>query len=203
MKRYLPRRLVVFWGTLALATPFSIALLDKPVALYFARLQAWRLLFDACAAPSLLALPLSGLYLAWAVMQKLRGQLRGETALNRVALAMSLATMAGTAAKDELKWIIGRSWPAFWLKDGIYGFHPFSNSFYYGSFPSGHTAYISAPLAVLWALQPRLRPVCGAVIALVMFGLVAGNYHYLGDVLGGLITGSVCAWGTLMLLRRD
>jgi membrane-associated phospholipid phosphatase len=115
---------------------------------------------------------------------------------------MSVATLAATAAKDELKWSFGRSWPQFWLHDGIYGFKPFTDSYFYGGFPSGHTAYISAPLGVLFALQPRFRLICGAVIGLVMFGLVAADYHYLADVLGGLVTGTACAWGTLVLLRR-
>ena len=198
MKRSPPVQLAAFWGALVLATLLSMAFLDQQVALFFTQARTLRPVFNACAAPSLLALPLSGLYLAWLVLQKGRG----KTASNPVLLAMSLATLAGTAAKDELKWLFGRSWPEFWLKDGIYGFHPFTNSYFYGSFPSGHTAYISAPLGVLWALRPRWRPVCGAVIALVMFGLVGADYHYLADVLAGLLTGTICAWGTLVLLRH-
>lgn len=166
-----------------------MALLDKPLALACSHI-AWLVpLFNMLAAPSLLALPLSGLYLAWLVLQKCRGRLVADP----VWLAMALATLGATAAKDELKWMFGRSWPIFWLKDGVYGFQPFTNSYFYGGFPSGHTAYISAPLGVLWALRPSLRPLCALVILLVMFGLVAGTYHYLADVLGGLITGTVCA----------
>ena len=198
MTQYLPARLAAFWAALALAVLLSMAFLDQPLALYFNQAQALRPLFDACAAPSLLALPLSGLYLAWLVLQKCRGQ----APANPVWLAMSLATLAATAAKDELKWLFGRSWPIFWLKDNIYGFRPLTDSYFYGGFPSGHTAYISAPLGVLWALKPKLRPACAAVIALVMFGLVAADYHYLADVLAGLITGTICAWGTLVLLSR-
>jgi membrane-associated phospholipid phosphatase len=198
LRRYLPDQLAAFWALLLLGTLLSVAFLDQPVTLFFTQARAWVPVFNACAAPSLLALPLALLYLAWVVLQKLCKQ----AALNPVLLAMSLATLASTAAKDELKWVFGRSWPEFWLKNGIYGFRPFTDSYFYGSFPSGHTAYISAPLGVLWALQPKWRPVCGAVIAIVMFGLVGANYHYLADVLAGLLTGTFCAWGTLVLLRR-
>lgn len=188
---------MAFWAALALGVLLSMAFLDQPLALYFNQTQSLRPIFNACAAPSLLSLPLSGLYLAFLLLQRLRGQ----PTPNPLYLAMSLATLAATAAKDELKWIFGRSWPYFWLHNNIYGFHPLSNSYVYGSFPSGHTAYISAPLGILWALKPSLRPACAALIALVMFGLVAGNYHYLADVLAGLITGTICAWGTLLLLK--
>ena len=197
MSRYLPAKLAIFWAALVLGCLLSIAFIDRPLALFCAQMPWLRPILNVCAAPSLLALPLSGLYLAWLVLKKLRGQ----TAPNQLFLSMSLATLAATAAKDELKWMFGRSWPQFWLKNNIYGFHPFSNSFFYGSFPSGHTAYISAPIGVLWALHPRWRPACAAIIGFVMLGLVAADYHYLADVLGGLITGTVCAWGTLVLLK--
>ena len=120
--------------------------------------------------------------------------------IGRVWLISSVATLAGTAAKDELKWIFGRPWPSTWQHDGIYSFHPFSVSMLFGGFPSGHTAYISAPLCVLWVLAPRYRIFCGGIIALVMFGLVAAGYHFVGDVLGGLLTGMACAWGSLVLM---
>ena len=190
-------QLAAFWAALVLGTLLSMAFLDQRLALAFAQAQMLRPIFNLCAAPSLLALPLSGLYLAWALLQKLRG----KTALNPVWLAMSLATLGATAAKDELKWVFGRSWPQFWFKYGVYGFRPFTDNYFYGGFPSGHTAYISAPLGVLWALEPRWRLACGAVIALVMLGLVGANYHYLADVLAGLLTGTSCAWATLVLLK--
>jgi membrane-associated phospholipid phosphatase len=197
LRRILPARLAAFWAALLLGTLFSLAFLDQRVALEFARVRMLRPIFNLCAAPSLFALPLSGLYLAWTVLQKLRGKI----APNPLFLAMSLATLGATGAKDELKWVFGRSWPQFWFKYGVYGFSPFTNNYFYGGFPSGHTAYISAPLGVVWALEPRWRPLCGAIIALVMLGLVGANYHYLADVLAGLLTGTSCAWATLVLLR--
>ena len=196
MRPVLPNRLAAFWGALVLGTLAALAFIDKPLALFCAQAENLRPLFNVLAAPSLLALPGAGLYLAWLVLQKLRGQRVAEP----LYLAMSLATLAATAAKDELKWAFGRAWPLFWLKQGIYGFRPFTVSYVYGAFPSGHTAYISAPLGVLWALRPGLRPLCGALIVTVMFGLVAADYHYVSDTLAGLITGTVCAWGTLVLM---
>ncbi|MGE4480342.1 phosphatase PAP2 family protein [Acidocella sp.] len=154
-----------------------------------------RLLFQACASPSLLSLPAAALILLWALCQHLRGRPRP----GRLWLSLALATLAATAAKDELKWIFGRAWPGTWLKYGIYGFHPFAQSILYGAFPSGHTSYAAAPLGVLWVLRPRWRPLWGAILLMVMAGLVCADYHFVSDVLGGLLTGGFCAWATLTL----
>jgi membrane-associated phospholipid phosphatase len=188
--------LPIFTALLTLVTLFCVGFVDKPVALFFHAHQSFRLIFEACAAPSLLALPAAGACLSYAILQRLRG----GNHVSRLWLVMSLATLAGTAAKDELKWMFGRPWPSTWMRDGIYGFHPFANSMLFGGFPSGHTSYISAPLCVLWVMVPRFRWLWGGVIVLVMFGLVAANYHFVGDVLGGLLTGMACAWGSLVLV---
>ncbi len=193
----LPRGLLYFWVVLGFITLVCLAFVDQPVALAVAPLAPYRLIFQACAAPSLLPLPVSLLYLAYAVLQRTSQAPKAQP----LFMAMSLATLAATAAKDELKWMFGRSWPEFWLHDGIYGFRPFTDSYYYGSFPSGHLSYIAAPLGVLWALKPGLRLACAGVISLVMFGLVAADYHYVADVTSGLLTGTICAWGTCVLLR--
>jgi membrane-associated phospholipid phosphatase len=185
-----------FVGLLILAIVLCMAFVDQPVAGYFATHRAWRFFFQLCAAPSLLALPAAALCLACTVLAKLRGTHQP----GRIWLVSSVATLAGTAAKDELKWMFGRPWPSTWLHHGIYSFHPFSTSMWFGAFPSGHTAYISAPLCVFWALAPRYRVYWGGVIGLVMVGLVGADYHFIGDVLGGLLTGMACAWGSLVLM---
>lgn len=157
--------------------------------------RAFRLVFQACATPSLLSLPAAGVILLWALVR----HLRGLPPLERLWIASALATLAATAMKDELKWIFGRAWPGSWLKYGLYGFHPFAESVLYGSFPSGHTAYAAAPMGVLWALRPAWRPLWGTLVLLVMTGLVCANYHFVSDVLGGLIVGGFCAWAALTL----
>jgi len=175
---------------------FCIAFVDRPVALFVDGHRAWRWGFRFCAAPSLLALPVAGWCLAVAAWRRLRA-LGG---IGQVWLVTSVATLAGTAAKDELKWMFGRPWPESWLKYGAYAFQPLSNGILYGSFPSGHTTYIAAPMCVLWVLAPRYRVVWAGITAMVMVGLVGAGYHFVGDVLAGLLTGMGCAWGTLVLM---
>lgn len=201
------RRLVWLLAALAVATIFAIIFVDRPVAHFMSGHQRLRRLFQACAAPSLLTLPLSGLYLAYAAYQRTRGKLAiypgSHHGSARLWIAASIATLAGTAAKDELKFIFGRPWPGTWLRFGDYRFHPFVNSVFYGAFPSGHTSYIAAPLCVVWALAPRLRPLCGVIIGMVMAGLIAANYHFVSDTLAGLMTGILCAWGSVILTRPE
>ena len=173
--------------------------MDQPVALLGAPGGPLHWVFSGLASPSLLALPGAGLFLLWALAQNLRGVGR----LHPLGLRLSLAVLAATAAKDELKWLFGRPWPEAWLKYGIYAFHPFATGGLYGGFPSGHTAYVSAPLGVLWALRPAGRALYAAIILAVMLGLVGADYHFVSDVLGGLLTGTFCAWGTLALLGPE
>jgi membrane-associated phospholipid phosphatase len=196
-----PRLLALALAALAATTAFCIFFVDRPVALFFAahHNHFLRHVFQLCAAPSLLALPAAAAYLCIAIFRRVRGL----AFTGRVWLATSIATLAGTAAKDELKWFFGRPWPESWLKYGFYQFHPLTGSILYGGFPSGHTAYISAPLGVLWVLRPRYRLVWGTVMFLVMLGLVGAGYHFVGDVLAGLITGLLCAWGSLILLTPE
>ncbi|EKM98805.1 phosphatase PAP2 family protein [Acidocella sp. MX-AZ02] len=182
-------------GGVAALSVICIFTLDQSVALFWAQHKAPKPLFQAMAAPSLLSLPMAGLVLLAALSQRLRGQ----AGPSRLWLAMALATLAATAAKDELKWMFGRAWPGTFLKFGDAGFHPFAQSVWYGAFPSGHTSYAAAPLAVLWVLRPRWRPLYAALLLAVMAGLVCADYHFVSDVLAGLLTGTFCAWGALVL----
>ena len=186
-----------FMAMLAGVTVLCVLFVDRPVAAYFNAYRGLRPLFQAMAAPSLLALPGAGVVLAYALAQRLRR----AGGINPAWLTASVATLAGAAAKDELKWIFGRPWPEAWLKYGLYRFHPFTDSVFFGGFPSGHTAYAAAPLCVFWVLAPRFRLLWGGLIAVVMLGLVGADYHFAGDVLAGLLTGMACAWGSLVLMK--
>jgi membrane-associated phospholipid phosphatase len=172
----------------------SIFYIDRPVAAFWHAHDFFRRVFQIMAAPSLLPLPCAGLFLVNAIIR------RRAAPPSRLFLAASIATLAATAAKDELKWIFGRPWPDTWLDLGIYRLHPFTDSQLFGAFPSGHTSYIAAPLCVFWQLAPRYRRIYAALLASVMFGLVGADYHFVADVLAGLATGLIAAAGTLILL---
>jgi membrane-associated phospholipid phosphatase len=168
-----------------------IAFVDRPVETYVAAHKHYRLLYQAMASPSLLPLPFAIIYLsAFAIAAPFTWPPGPRT---RALLGVSLAILGATTAKDELKWLFGRPWPDSWVKNGTYAFHPFTDSFLYGGFPSGHTAYISAPMCLLCWLVPQYRALWITIVAVVMIGLVGAGYHFVGDVIAGFLTGLAAA----------
>jgi membrane-associated phospholipid phosphatase len=176
---------------------------DRPVARFAAGdVDVHHWLMRACqamASPSLLSLPFGVAYLAALAVRTSQGlpAWPAQALLTQV----SVAILAATAAKDLLKWAFGRPWPAQYLDYGSYQFSLFSNGVQYGCFPSGHTAYISAPRLVIAYAKPQWRWPCYAVIGMVMLGLIGGGYHFPGDTIAGLLTGALAARGTLALMR--
>ncbi|MBX9622504.1 MAG: phosphatase PAP2 family protein [Gemmataceae bacterium] len=119
----------------------------------------------------------------------------------RAVLAAGAAVVLADQFRQSLGYVFGRYWPATWthdnpsfLRDGDagYGFHPFHEGPWYGSFPSGHTARTAAAAAVLWVAYPRWRWLAAAAVAAVTVGLIGMDYHFVGDVVaGGFVGGTV------------
>jgi membrane-associated phospholipid phosphatase len=65
------------------------------------------------------------------------------------------------------------------------GFHPFHGGLDFGSFPSGHTAAICAVAAILWIYLPMYRALYTAGVAAISILLLAGDFHFLSDVIAG------------------
>jgi membrane-associated phospholipid phosphatase len=185
-------------------TLFSILVIDRPLAFLMHRLfhhSPWFLGLAAIgqiplsfATPGLVLAAIAGWW-GW------RPQARGWT-----WVAMALAATIASALKDLLKEAFGRTWPETWshgnpslIHDGVDGFFPFHGGEGWSSFPSGHTAAIAAVAGVLWWRLPDLRWLWGLLVGLTACGLVAGNIHFLGDVMAGGLLGFLCGRGTLAL----
>jgi len=102
-------------------------------------------------------------------------------------------TVAGAGiATDIVKWLLGRSRPVRFAKDGILTFHPISFDYAHVSFPSGHATTVAAALAAA-ALIFRRRPLLVGIVALlavtVAVSRVAVRAHYPSDVFGGFFVG--------------
>ena len=104
--------------------------------------------------------------------------------------------------KDALKFMFGRYWPNTWsnnnpslLHDHAYGFHYFHSGVAYQSFPSGHTTIVVAAATAIWLTYPRgpwrWLALVGALA--VIIGLLAENYHFLGDCIAGAWVGAITA----------
>ena len=191
------RPLIIVALTCAVMVTLSILYVDRPVERYIlAHIhKKGATFFDLLAAPSLFPLPGACTYLVFYTLRSAAGRPAGARA--SLYLALSIAVSVATMAKDEMKWVIGRPWPLTWAKFGVYKIHPFTNNLFYGSFPSGHTTYIAAPMFVLWWRLPKYRPLWLAIIFLVMVGLVGSEHHFVSDVIAGLFLGLAAAAGTL------
>jgi membrane-associated phospholipid phosphatase len=175
-----------------------IFFVDRPVAWLVYHHRAFRLVFQAMASPSLISLPFALVYLTgYAISAPFTWPPGART---QKCLAVCFAVLTATAMKDELKWLFGRPWPDSWVQHGLYAFSPFNDTYLYGSFPSGHTAYIAAPMFMLCHLAPRYRAVWLGIVGMVMIGLVAAGYHYPADVIAGLFLGYAAAGLTVALM---
>jgi membrane-associated phospholipid phosphatase len=131
----------------------------------------------------------------------------GLTPAWRSAMAAALATILAALAVMLLKDAFGRLWPETWIDNNSswigthqYGFNPFHGGEAYGSFPSGHTARITAPFAVLWQRLPRWRVLWALPPLAIAAALIACNYHFLGDCIGGAYLGIASAALVLMFV---
>jgi membrane-associated phospholipid phosphatase len=131
---------------------------------------------------------------------------------SRIVLALCVAVFAANEIISFVKGIFGRTWPESWLgdnpswiRDGVFGFFPFHGGQDWASFPSGHTTVITVITAILWVVLPKLKVAWAALVAVVGVGLIAGNYHFISDVIAGLYLGAGIGLGAarLMLSPND
>lgn len=127
-----------------------------------------------------------------------------------VLFAACLSLIVADQFRYSLGDACGRYWPETWINDnpslignGTYGFHPFVHVDDEGSFPSGHAARICGFAGVLWIATPRSRWLLVLASVPMLLSLVAMNYHFVGDVVGGGVLGGVVAAWAARLARAD
>jgi membrane-associated phospholipid phosphatase len=120
-------------------------------------------------------------------------------------IAVGLAVILVICSKH----VFGRTWPETWvdnnpsfIKDQVYGFFWLHGGVGYNSFPSGHTARVVAPCAVIGLRVRQMRPLAYALPVIVAAGLIGANFHFLGDCLGGVALGLAVAFWSDRLARR-
>jgi membrane-associated phospholipid phosphatase len=213
-------------ATCAIFVGFSVALIDRPVATWvhehlgserfgwFTTTYTGRSftfgLFSFMASPAQALGPLAAFVFVILAIAALAGWHRGIR--SRIALALCLSVFAANEVNSSLKGVFGRTWPESWLgdnpswiRDGVFDFFPFHGGLAWASFPSGHTTVITAAAAVLWVVCPELKVAWAALVGVVVVGLIAGNYHFVSDVIAGLYLGAGIGLGVaaLMLSPHD
>lgn len=184
------RRWLLWLAATAIAVMLSVSYVDRPLAIFA---QDWfgPLQTDRVEGSSFIGMLVLGVVATVLVRRAMRYRFER---LDLIFLLTGTSLLVGDATKRSLKVVFGRTWPKFshpsFLHDGVYGFNPFHVGYGYGSFPSGHMTAICALVSVLWICLPRLRPLYAACAVLLGFILVAGDYHFLSDVIAGSFLGT-------------
>jgi membrane-associated phospholipid phosphatase len=165
--------------------------IDRPVAYLFHSLVGRPYILITLRHTPALFVPLAALAVAILIARRLASRSVGRSDV--VLLLVSLSAVIGLALKAPLKFMFGRAWPQTLIRDDIYGFYPFQTNAAFGAFPSGHMAAVSAALSVLWVYYPRFRYIYLVAAMLFAGGLVAANYHFVGDVIAGAFLGVTSA----------
>ena len=197
---------VVGFLAIALFTPISVLWLDRPIAFFVHDAFGSRQIVGDLGRSPILSISLvSALIFFICGLSAVMGRRfsRWETAI----LLCDISVLAVFAAKNELKFFFGRTWPDSWapnvislIRDNAYGFHFFHSGKGFESFPSGHAAVIAAVMSVLWILFPRLRGLWAVCLIAADTVLVAMNIHFISDVVAGSFLGistglfTVAAW---------
>lgn len=130
-------------------------------------------------------------------------------------LLYAIVVALADGIKTELKIILARNWPNVYTNDGIhgsligndlYGFHFFEPGRWQGSFPSGHTTFISSSSMIMALIFKRYSYIFLALIPIMMIAILLQNYHFLGDCLSGIGLGAFVAYNSyaayLWLMNR-
>jgi membrane-associated phospholipid phosphatase len=192
--RRLSRGLLLTLAALA-AIPLAIAFADRPLANFMIRnahdsrgpYVALTHIVDGLEI-------LASLGLAWSLWAFSRGRAFG--AKGQIAARTALALFSALGVKEVLKLAFGRTWPETFtcgnpsfIRDAAFGFTPFHGGAGWASFPSGHETAVCAVAGCLWVLTPRLRPLCLLASFLVALGLQVADYHWLSDIVAGVLVG--------------
>ena len=183
--------MIQVWCVAAVITILVVAVcvvfVDKPIASLSYRVIGHLIIVQEFAGTPSFFGPLEIVILAIFLLRRITlYQLAHADAVLVLCEASLLATKLSVS---QMKYAFGRTWPLHghpsFLIDGAYGFNFFTSGRQFEAFPSGHTASICALASVLWMTYPRFRPLYAAGAAGMAIALVAGDFHFLSDVLAG------------------
>ena len=198
--------------TFLLLALFCINFIDKPLALWVYRhgflSRLFWLNYITDDSPKYLILVYIILLLVIPLATKLG---------NKFFLSIYVCTISTIAdwIKTTLKIICGRDWPLADQEPGKYGsligsgdfaFHFFKTDYWQGTFPSGHTTFISVTSVTMFLILQRFKFLWVMFIVGMTIGIVLVDEHFLGDCFGGIAVGTVSAYygfaGYLWLIQR-
>ncbi len=142
----------------------------------------------------------------WIMFYLIRRAIKYPRQLNdndTMLFLMVIALWLSLLLSEELRILFGRSWTSTWfhgnlsyIQHGVYGFTWLQTAHEYKSFPSGHTTLTFAFMMSLWWQTRntwlRLFAIFSCIV--VPLGLILMCYHWVSDVIIGVLVGSVSAY---------
>ena len=193
----------------AILVIFSMAFVDRPVALYLhgespdlhALFALIGRLGEAWGWLVLFAFAFASLH--WGgELPRLRGSAPAMRAFSAIPAFLFAAIAVAGLAADIVKIGLGRMRPKLLFGSDLYGFTWLALRPDHWSFPSGHTATIVALMTALWWLWPQhllFYIVAAAIVA--MCRIVVGA-HYPSDVIAGAFIAALTTRGVVWLFAR-
>jgi membrane-associated phospholipid phosphatase len=209
-------RIVAVTLTCAVLVAVSVALIDRPVAMWvhehlgdqrfgwFTGIYDGHLLrlgpFSLMASPAQALRPLAAFAFVVLAIAALSGFAAESLWLCVCQLSPPTRSIPSSkACLDALGQKAGGGDNPSWISKGVFGFFPFHGGLARASFPSGHTTIITATAGVLWVILPELRVAWAALVGVVV-GLIAWNCHFVSYVIAGLHLGAGIGLGVAVLM---
>jgi membrane-associated phospholipid phosphatase len=186
------RRILWSWCGALLITTVTIAAcihwLDYPVAAVFLNASKHVGLIGEIFGGRVLVAGELSLIFALTIVRIWNGNL--PELAKAFLVGCSASVMAYTLNDVVLKILFGRLRPTTFYQSHIRGvFHLFRGDDA-SSFPSGHMVLATAFLGVFVRLYPRVRSASLLVLLLPAFAMVAGDWHFISDIIAGAFLGS-------------
>jgi membrane-associated phospholipid phosphatase len=168
----------------------SVLYIDQPVARFFATFHIYEKVLPnpLFYTPILTASGIVGVVVAsiLAIAPRRRSEL-----LSAVIVAGAAMVFTFCLTDFVLKPLFARSLPYAYLQHAEYGFHWLDKGSQFVSFPSGHAAQIGSLASVFWIRYPRWRTGYGLVALIVALVMIAGEWHFVSDVIAGGFIGAI------------
>lgn len=95
-------------------------------------------------------------------------------------------------SKTVLKYLFGKVTTRAWLaQNDLYGFHWFNNGVKFSGFPSGHMVVFTVLALAAMRFYPQYRRASISLLFLLAASLIITDYHFLSDVVAGILLGFI------------
>ena len=190
--------LILSFAAASLLCLALIAYLDRPLALWFHRLDAgWHAFFKALSDLGAAGPYLVITFVAFAALRlaarigMFKARAGALKAYSMVAAFIFSAVAASGILINVLKVLFGRVRPKLLFRDELYGFDWFRLDADFHSFPSGHAQTITALMVALFILFPRFGVAYLVIGAAIAISRAVVNAHYMGDIVAGAYAAAV------------